>query len=146
MTYPLPGSFNRGDKEELANICCEGLYSSLRRRIAARPVNETLVWSQRRSWPRLPPRIVSRRMTKLPLEKSALRQLVFRIKSVQTLARVPSGLGQESDTDRQPANTPRRLVEYLVLQKRIFKGNEGPWKVWGTINETGVRDAFGDGA
>lgn len=142
MSNSVPGSFNRGDKEELANICCEGLSASFRRRIAARPKDENLAWSRRRSWPRLPPRIVSRRMTKLPLEESALRQLVVKINSEQTLTRVSSDSGGEPDMVRQLTGRPKQFVEYLVLQKRVLRGNEGPWKVWGTTSETSARDVL----
>ena len=81
------------------------------------------------------PRIVSTRVTLLPIvPKSVLRQHVVRITSVQSLD--PRSRDTESSENEYAAGEKKRMVEYLVLQRRIFKGKEGPWLVWGTVQET----------
>ena len=34
---------------------------------------------------------------------------------------------------------PKDVTEYLVLQRRILRGEEGPWKIWGTTTETDIK-------
>ena len=34
--------------------------------------------------------------------------------------------------------TEKEIREYLVIQKMLIKGVEGPWKVWGTTDETNL--------
>ena len=43
----------------------------------------------------------------------------------------------------QGTNVPKEMLEYLVLQRRILDGKEGPWKVWGTTEETQADDILG---
>jgi protein MBA1 len=111
------------------------------------------------------PRVVSNRMAQLPIPgaesretPTAIRQVVLRISSKQRL-----GISRESasstlsgsDKRRQLKWTPdgeeilaeeeelaqpdvheKDVVEYLVLQRRLLKGEEEPWKVWGFANAT----------
>ena len=49
--------------------------------------------------------------------------------------------GLVSDTSRE-----KKTVEYVVLQKRMLRGEEGKWKIWGTIEESKVEDILGDDA
>lgn len=32
------------------------------------------------------------------------------------------------------------VKEYLVIQRRMLQGNEGPWVVWGTTGESDITD------
>lgn len=53
-------------------------------------------------------------------------------KQVQQVQQEEGGFtGSASDS-----GTPTTVVEYLVLQKRVIRGREGEWKVWGFAEET----------
>ena len=49
--------------------------------------------------------------------------------------------GLVSDISRE-----KKTVEYVVLQKMMLRGEEGKWKIWGTIEESKVEDVLGDDA
>ena len=86
------------------------------------------------------PRIVSTSIAILEIEKSALYQVVVKIKSAQSLERThANGL---------PIDTPEEkdMVEYVVLQRMMLRGTEGKWKIWGTIEESKVEAVLGDDA
>ncbi|KEF54984.1 uncharacterized protein A1O9_08636 [Exophiala aquamarina CBS 119918] len=71
-------------------------------------------------------RVVSDRVVAVPFGKqSYLRECIVRIKSVQ-LVRI--------QTDRDPIIHQDRRTEHIVLQKINLDGEEGEWKVWGTID------------
>ncbi len=77
-------------------------------------------------------RTVSDRAARLPIEGAGLRQAVVRIRSRQSLTRfrdgqVMAGSGQE-----------REVKEYVVIQRRLWKGREEAWLVWGTMEESAV--------
>lgn len=74
------------------------------------------------------------------MESSALYQVVVKIKSLQSLVRTPAD-GLASDVAEA-----EKMVEYVVLQRMMLKGNEGVWKIWGTIEESKVEAALGDDA
>lgn len=76
----------------------------------------------------------------LETEKSALYQVVVKIKSMQSLERRPKN-GLASNGPEQ-----KRIIEYVVLQRIMFKGKEDGWKIWGTIEESKVKDVLGDDA
>ena len=69
------------------------------------------------------------------IPKSAIRQHVIKIISVQSLDPLVSK-GKTASDNRYAAGERRQMVEYLVLQRRVFKGKEGPWLIWGTVQET----------
>ena len=130
----------RGDKELLREICCEGLYKQLIDRFESRPLSESAQWTLHEHIG--VSRVVSSRASALPRKKSALRQVVVRIKSLQSLAR----LRRNSSGEEEVVNgtgIPKEMLEYLVLQRRIFDGKEGSWKVWGTTEETQVDGILG---
>lgn len=56
------------------------------------------------------------------------RQAVIRMYSRQQLTAKKQGvaIGELKEVD---------ILEYLVLQKRFYMGKEGPWKIWGTVQE-----------
>ena len=122
----------------LKRVCLDGLVASFRIRINARQYNESLQWKLHKYIGR--PRIVSTNIVSLEIQKSALYQVVVRIKSMQSLERT---LENDSASD---ATEQKAILEYVVLQKRMLRGEEGIWKIWGTIEETKVEDALGDDA
>ena len=69
-----------------------------------------------------------------------LYQVVVKIKSVQSLEKTPAN-GPASDTAQE-----KKVVEYVVLQRKMTKGRESGWKIWGTIEESKVEDVLGDDA
>ena len=73
----------------------------------------------------------------IPVKSSAILQVVVKIKSVQSLEKVGSGVGRKEDIAAKKLEIkPRTSVEYLVLQRRILRGLEGPWKIWGMTEES----------
>ena len=75
------------------------------------------------------------------IDKSGFRQHVVKIKSVQSLDPLVTKGRTLSETE-YVAGEKKPMVEYMVLQKRIFKGKEGPWLVWGTVQETNAYDVL----
>ena len=94
-------------------------------------------------------------------EPSAIRQVVLRISSrqeliverevvarkkeskVERLARMawrPEGAKEQSESEDELEKPVTRhtkdVVEYIVLQRRMLKGEEEPWKVWGFVEPT----------
>jgi len=68
--------------------------------------------------------------------KSSMRQAVVRIRSRQSLRRVDVGRdvgGEEEGRD------VKEITEFVVIQKRLWKGTEEKWKVWGTTEETSAK-------
>ncbi|KAI9795482.1 MAG: hypothetical protein M1833_007012 [Piccolia ochrophora] len=125
-------AFADADVETLRKICGDGLLSKFRSGIHSRG-RETLEWVLHKYTKAS--RIVSHRAARLPVEGTAVQQAVVRIQSRQSLTRygpdrkVVAGTGQE-----------REIREYVVLQKRLLQGKEGPWIVWGTTGETSFDD------
>lgn len=138
----------RGDLPQLRTICTEGILDSFRVRIATRPKNETTRWTLHRyfdSFYSLTPRIVSTRIGRLPRDQSAIMQVVVKIKSTQSLERLKKGNTEKGGIDGQGTqDAPKTLVEYMVLQRMMLNGTEGPWKIWGTTQETKVDDVLGE--
>ena len=122
----------------LKRVCLDGLVASFRTRIDARQHNESLQWKLHKYIGR--PRIVSTNIVSMEIQKSALYQVVVRIKSMQSLERT------HENNSASDATEQKTLLEYLVLQKRMLRGEEEVWKIWGTIEETKVEDALGDDA
>ena len=119
----------------LSNVCQEGLLVSLRNRINVRRSTESLKWRLQKYVGFT--RIVSTNIVRLDVEKSALYQVVVKIKSMQNLERTAEN-GFASDA------MEKRVVEYVVLQKLVWRGKEEKWKIWGTIEESRVEDVLGD--
>lgn len=140
----------RGDVNELEKIACDGLLSKARTRIELRKKRgyppET--WQIRKymgirypkwleKWPisvllpRASTRVVSDKLSPLPLPDSYLRQCIVRINTVQSY---------------QLANEAFKLAkhtEYVVIQKLTFKGEDGPWRIWGTVDPSTVQEIKG---
>lgn len=72
----------------------------------------------------------------LPVKGSGLRQVVVRLQSSQSLARITSRGNASQDSSTNGPGKEKQVQEYLVLQRRIWKEKEEPWMVWGTIEES----------
>lgn len=59
-----------------------------------------------------------------------MRQAVVRLHSKQSLAKLKADGSVVEGTGQI-----RNVSEYVVLQKFVWKKNEGPWMVWGTLEE-----------
>ena len=117
----------------------EGIQASLRSKIDYRPLGERVHWTLHRYIGR--PRIVSTRISRLPLDVSAIYQVVVRIKSMQSLEKIPKGTGAQSNVVLgETKGEPKKVTEYVVLQKRMIRGKEDPWKIWGMTEETKPED------
>lgn len=65
--------------------------------------------------------------------KTALRQAVVRIRSVQSLVRSDAPCGAEDVVEKE-------VEEFLVVQRRVWKGVEERWRVQGTTGRTAITD------
>lgn len=124
----------RGDITTLSTICTEGLLASFKSRIASRPRNERLRWTLHKFI--RGPKFVSHRIAILPYKGSAIRQVVVRMRSRQSLAQMVSRGPGRPDALIQGTGEEKDVSEYLVLQRRMWKEIEEPWMVWGTTEET----------
>ncbi|KAL8742367.1 MAG: hypothetical protein Q9190_005137 [Brigantiaea leucoxantha] len=123
-----------GDVATLSTICTEGLLATFRSRIEARPPNERMRWTLHKMTHG--PKIVSNRAGMLPVKGVGLRQVVVRLRSRQSLARIIGRRGPDQDAVVEGTGEEKKVQEYLVLQRRIWKGKEQPWMVWGTTQES----------
>ena len=64
-----------------------------------------------------------------------MRQHVVKIRSVQSIDTLLKK-GATPVEDQYVTGEKKRMVEYVVVQKRYIKGVEGKWLVWGTVQET----------
>ena len=119
-----------GDLALLRNTCSDGLLDSFQYRISSRPAGQGLRWTLHKYTRR--PRVVSHRAVALPMvEGAALRQAVVRLQSRQSLARIQAGGEMEP-----AAGEAQEVKEYVVIQRRMWKEQEEPWMVWGTVEES----------
>ena len=58
----------------------------------------------------------------------------------QSLAKLRATLDGSSDTIIAGTGEQKNVKEYLVLQKRFLQAQEGEWVIWGTTDETDVKD------
>jgi len=71
------------------------------------------------------------------MDGAAIRQAVVRICSTQKLTRytpngdIVKGTGKE-----------KSVVEYVLVQKKIWDWQDGGWQVWGTTEETTLDDVL----
>ena len=62
---------------------------------------------------------------------------------MQSLEKILKGTGEKSDiVIDEPKGVPKKVMEYVVLQKRIVRGKEDPWKIWGMTEETKPQDVL----
>lgn len=74
------------------------------------------------------------------MKDSGIRQVVLRMHSRQSLAKIKTGASGRPDITLSGTGEEKDVKEYLVLQRRLLKDQEGPWKIWGTTDETDVTD------
>ena len=77
----------------------------------------------------------------LPVKGVGLRQVVVRLRSRQSLARIIGRRGPDQDAVVEGTGEEKKVQEYLVLQRRIWKGKEQPWMVWGTTQESSLPES-----
>lgn len=135
---------------------CEGISSTLKSRVRQREANTWLKWTLHKHLTK--PKLVSLKAVAMPgpstqpkTEATGIVQAVVRIHSRQSLQHMRQATIREGNALR-PVNIPiegaanmggeegREIVEYLVIQKWIRKGQEGVWKIWGTTQETTMQD------
>ena len=122
----------------MKSVCHDGLLASFCARIKARPSKESLQWTLYKYIGFA--RIVSTNIIPLEIDNSALYQVVVKIRSLQSLVRLPVNGSASDATDKM------KMEEYVVLQRMMLEGKEERWKVWGTIEESKVEDVLGDDA
>lgn len=86
------------------------------------------------------PRIVSDRASMLQVKEAAVRQVVVKIKSVQSLVKNKRHPQNKEEVIVGDIESGRIINEYLVVQRRIWKGQEERWRIWGTIQEPDVNE------
>ena len=74
----------------------------------------------------------------LPVKGAAMRQAVVRIQSRQSLAKITEVGPDGREKMAKGTGQEKEIREYVVLQRRIWKGVEEPWIVWGTTEETSL--------
>lgn len=155
--------FAIGNLEPLQTSVVPGFLGQLRARIAQRPNRNPLRWKLHEY--KTVPRLMSFKVALFPgpsneknTERRGLIQAVVRIHSLQSLhhiRRVPVRDGKkgkaptkdvlidargreisESEYEQEARREAKESVEYVVIQKKILKSKEGPWKIWGTTEET----------
>ncbi|CUS14490.1 unnamed protein product [Tuber aestivum] len=127
-------AFAIGDIDALRPICGDGLLFSFRQRLSVRPSNVRMEWRLHRMLSR--PRVVSSKAHHYAVVEMARRQVVVRLHSMQSLAKIT--LGKRGEVLTREGGEEREVVEYLVIEKKYNKGVESTWSVWGTTEETTV--------
>ena len=67
---------------------------------------------------------------------------MIRLDTRQSLAKVKASSNGQSDTIVAGTGEEKDVREYLVLQKRMLRDVEGKWVIWGTADETDVKDVL----
>ena len=127
-------AFSVGDLDTLRTICGEGLLSSFRKRLSVRPSNVRVEWRLHRMLSH--PRVVSSKAHHYAANGLNRRQVVVRLHSVQSLAKLTMDKRGEKVLAKE-GGEESEVVEYLVIEKKYDKGVESAWCVWGTTEETG---------
>ena len=122
--------------QALTRICCDGLLTTFRRRVAQRSAYNRLKWTLHKYT--TTPRVVSHKAALVPGVKGAgLRQAVVQIRSQQSLQK----LTPEGDVMKGTEKIHEK-TEYIVLQKKMWDEKEEPWMVWGTVEESDWKNAI----
>ncbi|KAK2758068.1 hypothetical protein FQN54_004475 [Arachnomyces sp. PD_36] len=139
-------AFAEADHATLHSICCDGLKQDFSRRIHNRS-SKPLTWTLHKYY-RSPPlfstaQIMSDRATSLPgVTGAGLRQVVVRIRSRQSTVKHVAG-ETEAEVEAGAALKQKDCVENVVIQKQMFGGKQGEWKVWGVAEDTTADDLDG---
>lgn len=67
---------------------------------------------------------------------AGVRQVVVRIRSRQSIGKPTA----ESNSNQVAEAKQRDCLEYLVLQKMMWHGEEKDWKIWGLVDEMTADD------
>lgn len=153
--------FAAGNLQPVEGQICDGMLKSLRARLQQRAPGTSLKWTLHKHLSR--PRLVSYKAAVLPpgkhetsRERNGLAQAVVRIHSLQSLQHVKRVSTRDAQNrlttrdvvvDAQGRELPplaagavpkdaKEAVEYIVVQRSLRKSREGPWKLWGTAEET----------
>lgn len=78
----------------------------------------------------------------LQVKDSAVRQVVVRIQSTQSLTKTKKGLHIGGQALAGATEKKRETDEYIVIQRIIWKGQEGGWRIWGTTQESSVNEVL----
>lgn len=138
---------NSGDVSSIRKIANPGLYQSLTERIDSRSPTQKQSWKVIKDLS--PPTVVSDRAAKLPvpmpgINHCAIRQVVVRLHTQQQLEKWTRKLQRktaspetaEPENEAEKQTQVKEVVEYMILQKRMWQGEIGPWKIWGFTNPT----------
>ena len=117
------------------------MAKSFQFRINSRPRHQRVQWTLHKYLRK--PRIVANRAAQLPTKHSGIRQVVLLIESRQSLAKFKTGSVGYPDTIIPGTGEEKDVREYLVIQRRIMKNQESPWKIWGTTNESAIDKIIG---
>lgn len=158
-------NFATGELQPVEKKLCDGMLASLRRRIAQRPPNTSYIWKLHRYI--TPPALVSFKSYIFPEtikmkkeERHGVVQAVVRIHSLQSLRPLKRVSVKENGktvvrefvTDAQGVDQPlermmessqvdrsaKETVEYVVMQQMYKRAAPGPWKIWGTTEESSL--------
>ena len=72
------------------------------------------------------------------MKDAAIRQVVVRIRSIQSLERLKPGLNGKEEVVVGESGAEKDITEYIVVQRKVVKKVEEPWMVWGTTGESKV--------
>ena len=117
--------FDRADFKAISQVCASGVAKEFQKRIDSRPSDVQMQWNVHGE-PKCS--IVSNISSPLSLpgyEETGIHQVIFRIRSNQTVKLVRKGL--KGDSTKNPSD----IVEYLVLQRQFVRGSAKEWKIWG---------------
>lgn len=151
-----------GNLNQIEHLLASGLQSSLRQRIGQRPAGTRMKWVLHKYLS--PSKLVfwqanlapAKKKGETNYERDGLVQAIVRIHSLQSLQHVRkvqtgtkevlvdsqgrelTGKGADGmeTSDEGAMRHAKELVEYIVIQKSLKKSREGPWKVWGTTEES----------
>lgn len=77
------------------------------------------------------------------VKDAAIRQVVVRIRSIQSLERIKPGVDGKEDVVVEGSGAEKDITEYIVVQRKVVKKVEEPWMVWGTTGESKVDAILG---
>ncbi|KAF3894340.1 Mitochondrial inner membrane protein Mba1 [Trichophyton interdigitale] len=145
--------FASGNLGALQSYCCNGIFESFFKRVVRRPANSPeLIWKLHKylkfphSMTITGARVVSDRAAALPNATGmGIRQVIVRIQSRQSLITPPAPIARLSekqiqDIEKQQKEKQKDCTEYIVLQRFMWGGKDGEWKVWGLADETTTED------
>jgi len=143
-------AFAAGNLSPIAQKLCESINMTLEQRIAARGPNVGVLWTLH-SW-LAEPKVVSHKYMPMSLEDSkdktkqtTIQQVCVKMQSLQSLKkvkRVKQGRATVEVLEEGSSAEPKKVVEYLVVQRLCKRGKMGPWMVWGTTTESDPQEAL----